>query len=197
MLTPKNYIMKTRLIFSLLGAFLLFTFSGCSNSEEYESSQMKVDVELSNSKIQGEICGDFDEIGRKQDMVEYVADSLTNLNITSWTIQYNGGKYRVYYLWDFNDIVSNKTNAIAFFYSTWSGVSKMISPTFNALSEEYSGKIAFLKINVDDDNTDEISNAYGIIKIPTFLFFKDHRLVDRIIGANPEMLRNKILKYFM
>lgn len=190
--------MKTRLIFSLLSVFLLFTFSGCSSSEDYESSQMKVDVELSNSKIQGEICGDYDVIGWKRYIEEYVSDSLTNFNITSRTVsQYNGGKYRVYYLWDFNDIISNKTNAIAFFYSTWSGVSKMISPTFNALSEEYSGKIAFLKINVDDDNTDEISNAYGIIKIPTFLFFKDHRLVDRIIGANPEMLRNKILKYFM
>ncbi|MBR5855033.1 MAG: thiol reductase thioredoxin, partial [Paludibacteraceae bacterium] len=61
------------------------------------------------------------------------------------------------------------------------GPCKMISPIFDELAEEYEGRIIAGKVNVDDN--DETCAAYGIMNIPTILFFKGGELVHRQVGA--------------
>ena len=50
-----------------------------------------------------------------------------------------------------------------------------------SLLPEYEGKITVGKLNVDDN--DETCSAYGIMNIPTILFFKNGELVNRSVGA--------------
>ncbi len=69
-------------------------------------------------------------------------------------------------------------------WAPWCGPCRMVSPIVERLSEKYSGKVAFGKMNSDDNG--EKAGALGIMSIPTLLFYKEGKLVDRIVGAYPE-----------
>jgi thioredoxin 1 len=81
--------------------------------------------------------------------------------------------------------------AIADFWAEWCGPCKRISPIVEELAQEYQGKVKIGKVNVDDNT--EISEQFGIMSIPTILFFKNGELVDKIVGAvNKNALKDKI-----
>jgi thioredoxin 1 len=70
------------------------------------------------------------------------------------------------------------------FWAPWCGPCRMVAPVVEELSEEYSGKVKFLKLNTDDNvNT---AATYGIRSIPTLLMFKGGQPVDQIIGFRPK-----------
>ena len=56
------------------------------------------------------------------------------------------------------------------FWATWCGPCKIISPIIEQLAKEYSGKIVFAKINVDENH--QLSNRFGIQSIPTMIVFR-------------------------
>ena len=59
------------------------------------------------------------------------------------------------------------------------------------LARDYRGKIAFGKLNVDENN--KTAAQYGIMSIPALLIFRDGKIVDQIVGAMPRnMLEPKI-----
>ena len=70
------------------------------------------------------------------------------------------------------------------FWAEWCGPCLMVSPVVEQLSEEYTGKVKFCKLNVD--NAREIAAQYGIRSIPTLMLFKDGTVKDTIIGAQPK-----------
>jgi thioredoxin 1 len=67
------------------------------------------------------------------------------------------------------------------FYADWCGPCNMIAPTIEALSEEYEGKVKFVKINVD--NNQQLSMKYDIMSIPTAMLFENGAVKDSLIGA--------------
>ena len=69
------------------------------------------------------------------------------------------------------------------FYADWCGPCNMIAPTIEALSEEYAGKVKFVKINVD--NNQELAMKYDILSIPTSMLFENGAVKDSLIGAYP------------
>jgi thioredoxin 1 len=69
------------------------------------------------------------------------------------------------------------------FYADWCGPCNMIAPTIEALSEEYEGKVKFVKINVD--NNQELAMKYDIMSIPTGMLFENGTVKDSLIGAYP------------
>ena len=69
------------------------------------------------------------------------------------------------------------------FYADWCGPCKMVAPTMEKLSEEYDGKVKFVKINVDDNQ--ELSSKYDIMSIPTAMLFKNGTVEESIVGAYP------------
>src|SRR5437016_9244168 len=56
------------------------------------------------------------------------------------------------------------------FYADWCGPCNMIAPTIEALSEEYEGKVKFVKINVD--NNQQLAMKYDIMSIPPACWLK-------------------------
>ena len=66
-------------------------------------------------------------------------------------------------------------------WATWCGPCKMIGPIISELAEEYDGRIVVGKCDVEEN--DDITFEYGVRNIPTVLFFKDGKLVDKMVGA--------------
>ena len=67
------------------------------------------------------------------------------------------------------------------FWAEWCGPCRMVGPLVEELAKEYEGRVEIGKMNVDDNV--ETPETYGIRNIPTILFFKDGKLVDKQIGA--------------
>jgi thioredoxin 1 len=70
------------------------------------------------------------------------------------------------------------------FWAPWCGPCRMVSPIIEQLSREYSGRVAFGKVNVDENL--RIAASFGIQSIPTLMIFKGTKAVDVIIGAMPK-----------
>ncbi len=70
------------------------------------------------------------------------------------------------------------------FWAPWCGPCRMVSPIIEQLSREYSGRVAFGKVNVDENQ--RIAASFGIQSIPTLMIFKSGKAVDVIIGAMPK-----------
>ncbi len=66
-------------------------------------------------------------------------------------------------------------------WAEWCGPCKAMSPLFEELSKEMKD-IKFAKLNVDD-NTD-IAQKFGVMSIPTFIVFKNGKVIERIIGSS-------------
>ena len=70
------------------------------------------------------------------------------------------------------------------FWAPWCDPCRMVSPIIEQLAKEYSGKVAFGKVNVDENQM--ISGSFGIQSIPTMMIFKGGKAVDVMIGALPK-----------
>jgi thioredoxin 1 len=90
---------------------------------------------------------------------------------------------------NFNEIIKKYNNLIIDFWAEWCGPCRIIAPIIEELAKEYAGKIVFGKINVDENQ--EIAAKFLIMSIPTLIFFKNGREVNRIIGLVPKENINK------
>jgi thioredoxin 1 len=84
----------------------------------------------------------------------------------------------------FDRFSQQNTVAVVDVWAPWCGPCRMVSPIVDKLSARYNGRVAFGKLNSDDNG--EKAGALGIMSIPTLLFYKQGKLVDRIVGAYPE-----------
>ena len=66
------------------------------------------------------------------------------------------------------------------FYADWCGPCKMLSPVVDEMSEELSD-CKVVKLNVDE--APALAARFGVMSIPTVLYFKDGQLVDKTVGA--------------
>jgi thioredoxin 1 len=80
-------------------------------------------------------------------------------------------------------------------YADWCGPCKMLAPLVEQLALEYKAKVKVGKLNTDDSPA--TAQQFGIMSIPTLLFFKEGKLADKIVGVVPkqeiEKRLNKLL----
>ena len=69
---------------------------------------------------------------------------------------------------------------IADFYADWCGPCKAQGPILDELSEELAGKVDIIKINVDEQP--ELAARFGVMSIPTLVFFQNKELVGTAVG---------------
>lgn len=85
---------------------------------------------------------------------------------------------------NFEETVKNNRMVVVDCYATWCMPCKMIAPTIETLASEYGGKIIFGRLDVDI--SPQVATKFGIMSVPTLLFFKEGALVDRIVGVVPK-----------
>lgn len=71
------------------------------------------------------------------------------------------------------------------FWAPWCGPCQMMGPIVEEMGKEYdAGKIKIGKLNVDDNQV--TAGTYQVLSIPTFLVFKDGKMVDKMVGGVPK-----------
>ena len=81
-------------------------------------------------------------------------------------------------------VLKSEKLVIIDFWAEWCGPCRMVTPILEEISEEYAGKVLAAKVDVDSNPG--ISSKLGIRNIPTVMFFKDGKMVDKQVGAVPK-----------
>ena len=90
--------------------------------------------------------------------------------------------------WD-EQVLKSDLPVLVDFWADWCGPCKMIAPSVHDMAEEYDGKLAVAKLDVDA--SPNIAIKYHVSSIPALIFFKDGQPVDQIVGAVPKAALQK------
>ena len=83
---------------------------------------------------------------------------------------------------NFNEeVLSSDIPVLVDFYADWCGPCKMLAPVIEALAQEYESKVKIGKLNVD--NAPDTAHNFGIMSIPTLLYFKNGEVVNKTVGV--------------
>lgn len=67
------------------------------------------------------------------------------------------------------------------FWAPWCGPCKMMGPIFEDVAKDLKDKAKFAKVNVDENS--DLAQRFGVMSIPTIMFFRDGEPVDRAVGV--------------
>lgn len=91
------------------------------------------------------------------------------------------------------EIKESKTPVIIDFWAGWCGPCQMLGPVFEELAKDFSDKLKFVKVNVDENA--ELANEFQVQGIPALVVIDKMAEKDRIVGfASKDVLKQKIVE---
>ena len=86
---------------------------------------------------------------------------------------------------DFETVVlKSKIPVLVDFWAPWCRPCMMTAPIVDELANEYSGKMTFTKVNVDENQP--IAQKYGVMSIPNLIIFKGGKPATQVVGYKPK-----------
>ena len=89
-------------------------------------------------------------------------------------------------------VLSSDQLTLVDFWAEWCGPCRAMGPVVEDLAKEYSGKVNIGKLNVD--HNPNVCMKYNVTSIPTILFIKNGKVVDKVVGVNPKSKLEKKIK---
>ncbi|MAG38314.1 thioredoxin [Candidatus Pacearchaeota archaeon] len=95
---------------------------------------------------------------------------------------------------EFNKLIG-ESNVVVDFHADWCGPCKILNPIIEKVAPEFDGTVKFAKIDVDKNQ--DLAQRFQVMTIPTVIFFKEGKQVERFSGALLEdELKKKIDESF-
>ena len=82
---------------------------------------------------------------------------------------------------NFEAVLQGSQPAMIDFSAVWCGPCQILAPVMETLADRYDGKAVVAKVDVDEQR--ELAIQYRVMSVPTVLFIKDGKVVDRKIGV--------------
>jgi len=79
---------------------------------------------------------------------------------------------------------SHETPVLVDFWASWCGPCMTLKPTLEKIAKDYQGKFVLAKAATDDNH--DAASKFGVMSIPSIKLFKDGKIVDEFVGAQPE-----------
>ena len=93
-----------------------------------------------------------------------------------------------------SEVLEHKGVVLVDFFATWCGPCKDLTPSVDKLSEEMSGKVKIVKVDIDENSA--LATEYRVMSVPTMKLFKNGEVVETLVGLRPESeLRDKLNYY--
>jgi thioredoxin 1 len=81
--------------------------------------------------------------------------------------------------------------ALVDFTADWCPPCRRLAPDIDALARERSGSLTVVKVDVDEQPG--LASRFGVLSVPTLMFFRAGQMVERIVGVlPPAQLRAKV-----
>ena len=77
-------------------------------------------------------------------------------------------------------VLQSRRPVLVDFYATWCGPCKALAPTVDAVASEVGGSADVYKVNVDEEP--ELASQFGVMSIPTLVYFRNGDEVTRQNG---------------
>lgn len=84
----------------------------------------------------------------------------------------------------FDELLNGDKPVVCDFFATWCGPCKMLAPVMEEVSNEFSGKAVFVKVDVDENI--DLAKRYGIMSIPVVCVFKNGEVTAKSVGYTPK-----------
>lgn len=79
------------------------------------------------------------------------------------------------------EVLKSQQPVVVDFWAPWCAPCRIVSPVIEELAKEYEGKVKVGKLNVDDNQ--QTASKYGVMSIPSIVFFKNGKPVRTMVGA--------------
>ncbi|MHC5041489.1 MAG: thioredoxin [Planctomycetota bacterium] len=90
-----------------------------------------------------------------------------------------------------SEVLESGVPVMVDFYATWCGPCKALSPIVEKLAADFDGQLKVGKLNIDE--APQTPGQFAVQAVPTIVFFKDGKVVDKLVGLKKESdLRSRI-----
>jgi len=96
---------------------------------------------------------------------------------------------------NFKETLENNKVVMVDFWAAWCGPCNALTPTIEELQKEFSDTAVVAKINVDEEP--QIAAALSIRAMPTIVFFKDGKEIERLVGMSPKSTYSDKINYYL
>ena len=89
-------------------------------------------------------------------------------------------------------VVQSEIPALVDFWAPWCAPCHMVSPIIEELSRDYTGRVKFVKVNVDEARN--VAMSLSIMSIPTIAIFKKGQVRNQLIGVQSKAVLEKMIE---